>query len=337
LAGGTVGGGGSDSNPMIGQAMWNFGGGGQPAFSGSVRLTALIISGARYEVNPETGNDSIIRQTQLLVDDTKNEVFSSVTAGSIIIQNDSVDTDHSSGGVTVYRRTPAIQVIQNQGNTPFAGQSEAAVFLQTKAGNFATLEVEDQVGTANGSLLLDVEHTNNSSHETITGISAGPIAQMISIEGAGATQHDEGAIGLLINMDDSYDDALTAAIYCDNQIVTTHEVTAFFSDERLKDFEGKIPNALEKLSKINGYYFRNNDRANEVGYSGKKLQIGVSAQEVKEVLPEIIKKAGVKAHHQPTDEDPYMTLDYGKLTPLLIEAVKELQAEVNELKKKLGE
>ena len=138
-------------------------------------------------------------------------------------------------------------------------------------------------------------------------------------------------------MDDSYDDGLTAALWCDNQIVSTHEITAYFSDERLKDFEGKITNPLEKLSKLNGYYFRNNDRANEVGYTGKDLQIGVSAQEVKEVLPEIIKKSGIKAMHQPKDEEPYMTIDYGRLTPLLIEAIKELKAEVDELKKKLGE
>jgi len=337
LAGGTVGGGGDPNNPMIGEAMWAFGGGGSPAYSGSVQLTGLFISGARYEVNPQDDNDSIIRQTQIFMEDQKNSVFGSLTPGALTLQNDSVDTDHSSGGAQVYRRTPAIQIIQNQTNTPFSGQAAAALYVQTTAGNITTMEIEDQVGTEDGTFLLDVEHTTNSTNESLTGISSGPIAQIISLEAAGATQNNEGAIGLAINMDNSYDDSVTAAIWCDNQIVTTHEVTAYYSDERLKNFEGKIENALDKVSQISGYYFRRNELANSIGYSGNKLEVGVNAQEVKKIMPEVVKKAGVKPHLQPKDEEPYMTVDYARLVPLLIESIKELKTEVDELKKKLGE
>ena len=58
---------------------------------------------------------------------------------------------------------------------------------------------------------------------------------------------------------------------------------------------------------------------------------------MKKIMPEVVKKAGVKPQHQPKGEEPYMTVDYARLTPLLIESIKELKAEVDELKKKLGE
>jgi len=108
-------------------------------------------------------------------------------------------------------------------------------------------------------------------------------------------------------------------------ITATGEVTAYYSDERLKTFEGTIPNALEKVMSLNGYYFVENDLAKSLGLSNNKKQVGVSAQEVQAVLPEVIAPA-------PVNND-YLTVKYEKLVPLLIEAIKELKAEVDELKK----
>jgi hypothetical protein len=56
--------------------------------------------------------------------------------------------------------------------------------------------------------------------------------------------------------------------------------------------------------------------------------IGVSAQDVKEVVPEAIKTAPISD----TTEIEYMTVQYEKLVPLLIEAIKELKQEINQLK-----
>ena len=107
-------------------------------------------------------------------------------------------------------------------------------------------------------------------------------------------------------------------------LTATGDITAYFSDERLKDFDGKIEGALDKVSQLNGYYYHENDKAKELGFENDARQVGVSAQEVEAVLPEVIKPA-------PVDPE-YKTVQYEKLVPLLIEAIKELKEEVRQLK-----
>ena len=65
------------------------------------------------------------------------------------------------------------------------------------------------------------------------------------------------------------------------------------------------------------------------------MQVGVSAQSVKEVLPEIVSIAPFdldKDTEKSKSGEDYMTVDYAKLTPLLIEAIKELKDELKELR-----
>ena len=109
-------------------------------------------------------------------------------------------------------------------------------------------------------------------------------------------------------------------------ISCTGNITAFTSDIRLKTEIQPIENAVAKLLKLNGFTYEHNELAESLGYerNGERFS-GVSAQDVKEVLPEAVKPA-------PANAD-YMTVQYEKLVPLLIEAIKELKAEIDELKK----
>jgi hypothetical protein len=91
------------------------------------------------------------------------------------------------------------------------------------------------------------------------------------------------------------------------------------SDKRLKDNLKPIQNSLDKVSKLSGYEFDWNDK--QETYKGH--DIGVVAQEVEEVLPEIVT----------TRDNGYKAVKYEKLVPLLIESIKELKAEIEELKK----
>ena len=92
------------------------------------------------------------------------------------------------------------------------------------------------------------------------------------------------------------------------------------SDERLKDNIKPIENAIDKIDKIGGYEFDWNDK--QELYEGH--DVGVLAQEIEEVLPEIVE----------TREDGYKAVDYKKIVPLLIQAIKEQQKQIEELKNK---
>ena len=130
-----------------------------------------------------------------------------------------------------------------------------------------------------------------------------------------------------------YYDGNNSAYYFDgsstgDSIRCAGDIVAYYSDERLKDKKGNIENALEKVLALNGFYYEPNKKAQELGYK-KKLEVGVSAQEVEAILPEIIKDAPIG--------QGYKTLDYGKLTPLLIEAIKEQQEQIQEQQKQIDE
>lgn len=128
----------------------------------------------------------------------------------------------------------------------------------------------------------------------------------------------------------------TAASGTAGEIRATNNITAYYSDARLKDFKGKIDGALDKVSQLNGYYYIENAKAEEFGYNNKAMQVGVSAQEVQAVLPEIIAPApfDMDAESKSRSGENYMTVRYERLVPLLIEAIKELKAEVEALKAK---
>ena len=119
----------------------------------------------------------------------------------------------------------------------------------------------------------------------------------------------------------------TAPSATTGEIRATNNITAYYSDERLKTRLGKIENALDKVDQLSGFYYEANQTAVDLGYEVKR-EVGVSAQEVEVVMPEIVAPAPI--------DDKYLTVRYERLAPLLIEAIKELRAEINDIKKKLG-
>lgn len=111
------------------------------------------------------------------------------------------------------------------------------------------------------------------------------------------------------------------------EIVATNQVTSYYSDDRLKTRIGNIDNAIEKVLSLNGFYYKANQTAIELGYTDE-LQVGLSAQEVNNILPEVIAPAPI--------DNQYMTIHYERVIPLLVEAIKEQQKQIEELKSLLG-
>lgn len=90
------------------------------------------------------------------------------------------------------------------------------------------------------------------------------------------------------------------------------------SDLRFKANIGPLDGALSKLGRIRGVTFDWNERYASVGRATGHREIGVIAQEVEAVFPEVVSRWG---------DEAYRAVDYGRLTAVLIEAVKELKAE----------
>ncbi len=97
------------------------------------------------------------------------------------------------------------------------------------------------------------------------------------------------------------------------------------SDERFKQNIHGIENALEQIEKIEGVKFSwKRDDYPDYDFSDEE-QVGFIAQDLKEILPEVV-SVGSNGYH---------SIDYGKLTPVLVEAVKQLKTENDELRRRL--
>ena len=120
----------------------------------------------------------------------------------------------------------------------------------------------------------------------------------------------------------------TAASGTSGEIRATDNITAYYSsDARLKTNVVEISNALEKVNQIRGVEFDWTDEfieksGGEDGYFTRKHDVGVIAQEIEKVLPEVVAERdnGIKA------------VKYDRIVALLIEAVKDLSKQVKELK-----
>ena len=124
----------------------------------------------------------------------------------------------------------------------------------------------------------------------------------------------------------------TAASGTTGEIRATNEVTAYYSsDARLKENIQTIENALDKLRQLNGVMFDWTDevimqRGGEDGYFVRKHDTGLIAQQVEEVLPEVVADR----------QDGYKAIKYEKMAGLIIQGINELSGEVKTIKERLA-
>jgi hypothetical protein len=108
-------------------------------------------------------------------------------------------------------------------------------------------------------------------------------------------------------------------------------VRSYYSDNRLKTFTSNITNALDIIDTLNGFYYVPNEKALQFGFEYDN-EIGLSAQEVKKVIPEIVKIApfdSTKVNEKVVSKsgEEYLTICYERLGPVFVEAIKELRKE----------
>jgi hypothetical protein len=108
------------------------------------------------------------------------------------------------------------------------------------------------------------------------------------------------------------------------------DIISYYSDERLKTKLSNIKDPLEIINNLNGFYYIPNDLARIHGITNTRTEVGLSAQEVQKVLPEIVKIAPFDLATDENDNnisksgENYLTLSYDRLAPIFVEAIKEL-------------
>lgn len=255
-----------------------------------------------------------------LNDNTKIEIGSGQDLKLYHDSNDSYISEEGTGKLII-RGSTAVRITNVGGDNMFVGNDGGAAELyhagtkkaETTSSGLTvtgTLSATTLSGAISGNIS---QLTNDSGYVTSSGVTSVATGNGLS----GGTITSTGTL----TMSGSYSGSFSA----------TGNLTAYSSDERLKNFKGKIENALDKVEQLNGYYYEWNDVAKDIDKDAFKngMEVGVSAQEIEKVLPEVVTEAPiVKIHELDTD---YKTVYYDKVVPLLIEAIKELKSQIKEL------
>ena len=282
--------------------------------TGDVTGTGTITDLANVSFATTIAADSVALGT----DTTGNYVASLVAGTNITLSNNSGEGATPTIGLTNNSTTIGSTAISlGSSATTIAGLTSVTStgFTGALTGNASTATTLATARNINGVSF------NGSADITVTA-AAGTLSG--ATLASGVTASSLTSVGTLTSLTVSGATA-TGALTVTGAVTATGDITAFFtSDKRHKNNIKTIPNALEKVSKLNGVTWEWNDDVNEVTKSTPKT--GLIAQEVQEVLPEVVK----------TRDDGFLALDYSKMMGLMVEAIKEQQIQIEELKAKIG-
>ena len=276
-------------------------------YTGSLK-TAISVSGA----NTTLLGNLTVQGTQTALDTATLNVADL----NILIASGAADASSANGaGLTVDGASATLT---------YASTGDKWVFnkdLDLGSNNLATTGNVDGVDVS--TLKSDFDTLNGKtlvSGSSIASSAQGEVA--LTTNGVAATAVD---LGLQTSDDVQFDSfgVGTAASGTTGEIRATGDITAFYSsDERLKENFTPLTGALDKVKAIGGYEFDWKEGIEDV-VSKKGHDIGVKAQELQAQYPDLV-------HER---DNGYLAVDYIKLNAVLIEAVKELAAKVEELSK----
>jgi hypothetical protein len=208
----------------------------------------------------------------------------------------------------------------NGSATALGGSISVGTVTSVAAGSYLT----GGTITGTGTLAVDAATTNTASkivaRDASGNFSAGTITANLTGNTTGT--HTGTATGLAGTPNITVGTITSGAIAATGSITATGEITAYFSDERLKTDINPIEGALDKVMAIGGYTYKANDLAHELGVERFDNQIGLLAQEVEAVMPELVTESGLRG---------YKTIRYDKVVSVLVQAIKEQQAMIAEL------
>ena len=279
--------------------------------SGNISISTSATSDPTLTINGDASGSATFTNlgnatlTLSIVDDSHNHIISNIDGlqGALDAKGTMSNWNlQASGGATTS--------ITNNGTVNFTGSGATSV---SRSGNTITISSTDNNTTYSvGDGGLTQVNFTTARRDKLDGIASNAnnysFPYTITSSNTGST----------VVFRDGSGNFSMGALTCTSVSASGDVVAYATSDERLKDNITPIENSLEKVGKLKGYEFDwNNKQDIYVGHD-----IGVIAQEVEKVAPELVQER----------DDGYKAVKYEKLVPLLINAINELKAEIEELK-----
>ena len=185
---------------------------------------------------------------------------------------------------------------------------------------------------------LVIEYIEDTSNEIIEYVSDALDAMWTSNEYGVSMINSNVGIGTIASATDRL--AVTGDVYVDGNVRASGDVVSSYSDSRLKKVVSNIEDPINKILQINTFKYVPSDIAISMNITDMSVQVGVSAQDVQSVLPEIVTLApfdssNIDGRLVSCSGNNFLTVAYERLVPLLIEGIKELKKDVDELKSKI--
>ena len=291
------------------------GGGGSNA--GFVEIATADDGTEPIYVRQYTGEFTSLTRTATLLDGSGNTSF----PGTITSAGNTIITSANISSQTVSSATSVTGTSTISGKLTISNGANNALQINTDVADNNTRDaiyLYENSGQASGRQAISWYNGGNSYYK----------ARLWTEVGSGYTATQFGI--------DVADDArsLSTRMYIRNGSANfSGDVTAYASDIRLKENIRPITNAIDRIKKINGVFYDWKDNVSELGFTPiSKSDVGVLAQEVQAVFPEIVKPAPFDQENGVSKSgENYLTVKYEKLTALLIEAVKEQQIKIDNL------
>jgi len=243
-------------------------------------------------------------------------------------------TSFTSGGAVYATSTSALTTgtlpVASGGTGITTAPSSGTLLIGTSAGGYSSATL---TGTANR-----VTVTNSSGGITLSAPQDIATTSNPQFGSLGIGTAASGTAGSIVASSTARVASLgvgTDASGTAGEIRATNQITSYYSDERLKEDIVEIEDALEKVMSLRGVTYKPNSIAESLGYK-KQNEVGVIAQDVEKVLPEAVKPAPFDImlfEHTEISKsgENYKTVQYEKLVPLLIEAIKELNYKLEKM------